>query len=1056
MSVPADLGLVPVTGRDRTGDPLAEVREAIRVERRVQRAPVSARIYEVDCLDPDEGLWRLVVGTGRRRGREVDWRGARLQADMLSGGWGAQVLDAQHGVVLVHLPPPDRPRVGQGDVHPFDFLRAPATLLNSPGFQPVHDRFRRCLEAAVGWRRGRPLPGPAGPWASSWGLLWGPPGTGKTHTLVRRVAALLDQPHERILVVSTTNRATDDVALRLAAHLDRRRDLMRRYGRVDPRRYQAEGLLDVVAGADTVQEISHLDASLDRARSSRERARTTLVRRRLLGRVPRLADILDDDAPRVAVTTLHSALRALVSSAGQHLVTAGRAPFTTVVVDEAGLIPRATAAAVGLLAARRVVLVGDPRQLSPICVAARSLQPAVKRWLALSGLEGADPESPHVRLLTTQHRMHPDVRATVSRLSYDDRLADAPSIPERAWPKGGRLAHFPRALHVVLDDGDDIATGAERVERGSWIRPRGLDVFRSLLTGYPELRAAEGLFITPYRAQAEHARAVVEDAGLAGWTCSTAHAQQGAEADVVVFDVVKMGGWPPPEFRRLVNVALSRARQMVILLATTRELEARWLRAIRPTLARFAVRRGQLVSLDATEQGGLFERRAPDPRVDPHAPPTATWTGPIPADRAADRPVSRDPSRLGEQIRARRAGRRTLTRQQELLVSRRFKDLGPRLVRGVAGSGKTIVLARWAAVELSQHPDRTATVLFGNHSLAPHLDDLLRRSWSLVRPEEGFPEDRVQLLHVGELLRGLLAEHRIPPPDEPWDYLGHVQALSEVDVPGPRFELLYIDEAQDFGHEVLELLLGLVDRTDGLPVRIFYDNAQNVYGRSMPVWSSFGLDMRGRSEVLRENFRTTREATELALNLLDRVAPLAQDRDLTELRKADLLEQDAEGRWRANFCVASGQAPEVEVFDRRADEEQALAERVRAWRDDGVRNRDIRVLAIGEDRCARVVQRLSELGVPAVSQRGRRFDPTDDRVVVTTPHGFKGYEAEVVAVCGLDAFANHESVWTPLIWVALTRAQTLLRVSATAVGDGHSAQGLVASLEEEARRARDS
>ncbi len=42
-------------------------------------------------------------------------------------------------------------------------------------------------------------------WRHSWSILWGPPGTGKTHAIGAEVAAVLDDPDSRVLVVSTTN-----------------------------------------------------------------------------------------------------------------------------------------------------------------------------------------------------------------------------------------------------------------------------------------------------------------------------------------------------------------------------------------------------------------------------------------------------------------------------------------------------------------------------------------------------------------------------------------------------------------------------------------------------------------------------------------------------------------------------------------------------------------------------------------------------------------------------------------------------------------------------------
>ena len=44
-------------------------------------------------------------------------------------------------------------------------------------------------------------------WEHSWSVLWGPPGTGKTFTVGREVVAALAKGGERILVVSTTNKA---------------------------------------------------------------------------------------------------------------------------------------------------------------------------------------------------------------------------------------------------------------------------------------------------------------------------------------------------------------------------------------------------------------------------------------------------------------------------------------------------------------------------------------------------------------------------------------------------------------------------------------------------------------------------------------------------------------------------------------------------------------------------------------------------------------------------------------------------------------------------------
>ncbi len=52
---------------------------------------------------------------------------------------------------------------------------------------------------------------------------------------------------------------------------------------------------------------------------------------------------------------------------------------------------------------------------------------------------------------------------------------------------------------------------------------------------------------------------------------------------------------------------------------------------------------------------------------------------------------------------------------------------GPQRIRGLAGSGKTIVLALKAAYLHAQHPDWTIAVVFYSRSLYTQFEDLIRR-----------------------------------------------------------------------------------------------------------------------------------------------------------------------------------------------------------------------------------------------------------------------------------------------------------------------------------------
>ncbi len=1074
---------------------LAQVEEAVRLERRAAARAVEVRVDQVEpvtdpTVEPDEpALWALQVAWSSGAPPVRDWSGAVLACELADGGppWRAEVVEGAPGahrvVVLGPLDAPPRP--GPARVFPFDFLRAAHDLVTSPRLAGARPAYGRLLGATLGELEAPgPLTGRVGngthghrAWTSPWAMVWGPPGTGKTHTVVEEVARILVDPDERVLVVSTTNKATDEVALRLGPGPGG----VLRVGTLRVGAFRSAGLLDLLPRPTArLQLLETLEARRESARTSRQRAIATVALDQARRGLPRLNDLLAEQAPRCVLTTGHAALSAVVSPEMEPFFLHGRAPFTTVVIDEAGLVPRTSAAAIALLAARQVVLVGDPRQLSPICVAARSLAPPVKRWLALSAMEHADPRQPGTQALMRQRRMHPEISGVVSLFQYGGLLDDHPTVRDRPLPDAlaGRLAGWPRAAWIVLDqcEGQDPTTvAAERTTDGSWARPAGAEVLRLMLERYPELGRLRGLFISPYRAQARAVGAVIEALGLSQrWSASTVHAQQGAEADVVVFDLVRHGGWPLPEWKRLVNVALSRARFQLLVLAAEQEL------AHQPGCSALFER---LVRCSVGPEGSLRVHQAPDaqqlmfgglattvdspggPAGDP--PPT---TGAAPRERP---PPPGDPSDLGVQIFHSRAARRSMTRYQAQLVRRDLKDLGPRVVRGVAGSGKTIVLARWVALELVRHQDRDVTVVFGNTALRQHLEALIEQAWRVTVAARGAepPWGRVNLVHVGTLLGDLMDEARLPRPPRggtaEYDYESQARSLREAAL-APRFGLLYLDEAQDLGHETLALLVSLVipardpdDQTRSwTPIRIFYDNAQNVYRRSTPRWAEFGLDVRGRSAVLRESFRTTRASMELALDIVDALRPLEEDPDMHELiaprSGPPVLVREASGGWRADFCVEQGQTPQVALHDSQDDELAALVGVVRNWLDQAVAPRDIRVLAPRRRRCDQLASALQANGIDAVALRNTAFQNSDPRVVVTTPQSFKGYEAELVAVVGVEEFVTRSEgkVLVEALYVALTRARTWMWVSGVRVPQHEVGARVVAAVEAAAARRR--
>ncbi|MEL6344947.1 MAG: AAA domain-containing protein [Myxococcota bacterium] len=968
-------------------------------------APLDPQDFDPQA--PDSWSWRgSVVAVDDNRGR--------LFVDVGVGG--------------------EPPEPGAFLVRPFAFLDSLHRLFNDDRYTALRPMLASALSATTGETTGHALPAEGlarlrRASGCAWGVLWGPPGTGKTWTIGRQVAALW--PSRRILVVSTTNRATDGAALSIARALRERHpglSLERRVVRVgsgaDLDRFVPERLVSLLVGGEVGlrRTLSNLKQRLARAVVAEERAELNAAIQQTRSALEGCSkEVFLTESCTVVVTTAFNALRQLTDPDLLSLFEAGRAPFDLVIIDEAGLVCRAAAAALSLLAARQVLLVGDPRQLAPIVKMNRLLPDQQATWLSESGLAHLDAAGaqPGVCMLTTQYRMHPEIRGVVSAYQYDGRLRDGAGVDAEPLISG-----MPRAAWFVLDD-SDLPLADIRASRGrggrSWQRRGSQALLYQLLRAHPQLAAHSLLFITPFTAQARLMDAWITGQGLKNWSASTVHSQQGAEADVVIFDTVQAGlaAWPPGEWRRLINVGMSRARSHLLVVASRAEMDAPWLTPLRELLMPCALQPGY-----------------PSPR----------WRLLCPDDAVALPGASApDAASLGNRLAALKTARPVLSAEQQQLALAPL-DGGPRVVRGVAGSGKTLVMAQWLARMLAESPQvQPIWVVYGNNALRPLLVDRITSAWSALRPGQALPWRRVKLWHIRALLRGLLPPGARRMADGyDYDELSGM-FLEQQPEPQPRCAVMFIDEAQDFGPQTLKLLISLVappepGRYDWRPVMIFYDHDQNLYRRPVPRWMDLGLDVQGRISVLREAYRSTRPILELAMNVLYRLRPPQRDPDHRRLLREGRLRPGHRLHrrwWDTLLTEINGPLPELFRFTDRGQELGAIGQMIHRWiREEGVMPGDIRVLSNTPEIRHRLLMGLRgpirALGGDVQHTTGQAL-PTDPRtLLITTAHSYKGHDAEIVVIPGVDRFATRGGPLANALYVAMTRARSMLVMSGLA------------------------
>jgi superfamily I DNA/RNA helicase len=978
--------------------------------------PLSLTRFEGDSGDPDID-------------DSVVWAGELLEVDEASGRIFVATTDPKHP-----------PRRGSFYVKPFEYLAVLNAVFNEPAFSLVRNRLPSRLAAAQGGVH----PDACGVaaagldhlkhwWRKSWSILWGPPGTGKTYTTGQQVAGVLeDDPTERILVVSTTNRATDAAAVSvgraaLPRNVGLREGRLLRIGKgASLKRFEEEHLGDMLRGTETeyLAKIEELNKRLSQTIELEQKA---LIRKEIKAVREVMHDASKrsflDEQMRVVISIAFKATTTLACDEVKDLLEQGHCPFTTIIIDEAGLLSRPAIAALSLLASRRVVLVGDSKQLAPISRISRILEPVQGKWLAKSGLSHLDQfdhEVDGVQVLVEQRRMHLEICEMVSAYQYNGLLATAEEVTMREYELPSVLEGHPRVIWCVLDEAtDDIP--AIRADRGagnrSWVRKATIKVLDRLFSNLT-LRKADGLFITPFKAQAKRVNQVFAANNMGSWMASTVHSQQGAEADIVIFDTVNAGShaWPYDEWMRLVNVALSRARESIIVLASRAEMNEPYLRPLAQHLWPAVLRWG---GSRWTWQEVQAEIGYAEPTDNKHEP----WDS------------------LGAQISRRKALRPVLSHEQERLI-RLELDGKPRLVRGVAGSGKTVVLAHWLVQTVHRLEDPNARIwaVFANRSLQSQISDTIQTAWDRKEP---FPWGRVGLHHVLEILVELLRSVWLSMKAYGFDYDGAAKAYLErvpIEEISPRCDALFIDEAQDMGPSTLKLLFALARQSDNADensraVHIFYDNAQNIYGRGTPTWSDLGLDLRGRSSVMKDSFRSTRPITELALNILYRLQPPDTNPDHKELVARGLIEptrRNESAWWRVRFNQVDGPRIQFRRFMSLDEEFAAIAAYCRELiTEQCVSPSDICLIYNGKNIKHRIEQQvapaLADLGVEVSVQTNKPFVRSKNTLLATTAQSFKGFDSEIVIIPAVDQFtARGKGVLANSLYVAMTRARSML------------------------------
>lgn len=401
-------------------------------------------------------------------------------------------------------------------------------------------------------------------------LVHGPPGTGKTRTLVEIVRQAV-ACGERVLVAAASNAAVDNLAARLA---EARVELVRlgHPARVAPA-VEAR-TLDALLEASGAFELTR--GWMNEAADLRSRANARLARGQI-HRGEHAAAMRDAGAlVRDARKQMGGAQDAILArmpvvcatASGADVAMLADVEFDLVVLDEATQAPDPIAL-VALARGHRAVLAGDPKQLPPTVVdldaAREGLGETVFERLAAAGK--GDP----LRMLVVQHRMHEAIMSFPSQSMYGGKLIAAETVARHRLEELGIEPdpRRPAPWHFVDTSGKgwtESRGGDDPSTRNEGEAGRVAEEARALLSR--GLSPSDLAIITPYDAQARLLRQLLAPETRRGLDIGTVDGFQGQEREAIIVDLVRSNPDGDLGFladTRRMNVALTRARRYLLV-----------------------------------------------------------------------------------------------------------------------------------------------------------------------------------------------------------------------------------------------------------------------------------------------------------------------------------------------------------------------------------------------------------------------------------------------------------------------------------------------------------
>ncbi|WP_096154049.1 3'-5' exonuclease [Bacillus sp. FJAT-45066] len=379
---------------------------------------------------------------------------------------------------------------------------------------------------------------------------------------------------------------------------------------------------------------------------------------------------------------------------------------------------------------------------------------------------------------------------------------------------------------------------------------------------------------------------------------------------------------------------------------------------------------------------------------------------------------------------------KTMDLHQENLA----KQIGDknRLIRGVAGSGKTLILASRAKMLAKKNPDWKILILCYNISLSNSIQQMI--TYMLNEPEDLFDFDFTGESVVNEpmnkniIVRNfhswLKNELKIREPQIP----EIVEKLVKKEAILPTYDAILIDEGQDFESDWLKLVSLLINE-DTQSLLLVEDRAQTIYKRKRSYVQDTGLSFQGRSKVLSINYRNTAQIVKFAWDFYQSKSAFKKKVVNRELEVEIIAPQSTKRK---------GPEPAILKSTSFYNEMRIVSRQIKKLHEEKNVPLDEMLILYRVKRTHKlpiidiITRSLSSEGLPYYwitenDQSKRSFEKEDGKVKISTIDSSKGLDYQTVFIVNVDSMPfpleEDKEREASLLYIGMTRAKQYLCLS---------------------------